>query len=72
MKNNRFAHNRLEIAQISQREQVDISVAMAILAKEKGWKDYGEESLAFKRFVHNIPAEKRAAYFAGEDVEGED
>lgn len=68
MKKNRFAQNRVIIAQISEREKVDISVAMAMLAKEQGWKNYGEESLAFKRFVNDMPAEKRAAYFAGEDL----
>ena len=65
MENNRFAQNKTRIAEISCQKDVDISVAMAILAHENGWKDYGEESMAFLRYVNGMPADERAAYFQG-------
>lgn len=65
MENNRFHQHRTEIAAISARENVDISVACSILADEKGWTEYGKEERAFKLYVNNIPAHERAKYFAG-------
>lgn len=63
MENNRFHQHRTEIAAISARENVDISVACSILAKEKGWTKYGAEERDFKLYVNRMPAHDRAKYF---------
>lgn len=65
MENNRFAQNKMKIAEISCRDDVDISVAVVKLAQEMGWKDYGAESMAFLRYVNRMETSERAAYFEG-------
>lgn len=63
MKDNRFHENRKELYAICLEQNVDISVGCSMLAKEKGWKEYGKEEREFKLHVNNIPAEEREAYF---------
>lgn len=65
MEKNRFYEHRQEIGRISREKGVDIGVAVSILAKEQGLKDWGEEAMAFYTHVNKIPAEERAAFFAG-------
>ena len=64
MENNRFHEHRHEIGRISRENGVDIGVAVSMLAKEKGFKDWGEEAMDFYVYVNHMPAEDRAAYFA--------
>ena len=65
MEKNRFYEHRQEIGRISREQGVDIGVAVSILAKEQGLKDWGEEAMAFYTHVNKLPAEERAAFFAG-------
>ena len=64
MENNRFHQFRHEIARISGEKDVDIGVAVSMLAQEKGWEDWGEEAKAFSVYVNQMPAEDRADYFS--------
>ena len=46
---------RKELARISRERSVDIDVAISILAQEKGFKDWGKESMDFKAFLASHP-----------------
>lgn len=64
MENNRFHQHRLDIGKISKEQNVDIGVAANILAREKEWSDFGEESMAFYRFVNDMDPREREKYFS--------
>lgn len=51
LNNNRFHEMRKDLARISRERNVDIDVAISILAQEKGLKDWGKESMDFKAFL---------------------
>ena len=62
--NNRFHEMRKDLARISREKNVDIDVAISILAQEKGLKDWGKESMDFKVFLAGMDGEDYKAYFA--------
>ena len=64
MENNRFHCYRKEVGRLSREEQVDIGVAVAMLARQMDWQDWGDESMEFYRYVNDMEPEARAAYFA--------
>ena len=41
-----------------------VSVAVAMLARQMDWQDWGDESMEFCRYVNDMEPEARAAYFA--------
>ena len=54
MENNRYAQNRKEIKEISERENVDIGVACAMLRDRMGWTfedGIDKEITEFCRFI---------------------
>ena len=55
---------RKELARISRERSVDIDVAISILAQEKGFKDWGKESMDFKAFLAGMDGQDYKAYFA--------
>ena len=63
MENNRFYEHRQEIGRISREKGVDIGVAVSILAKEQGLKDWGDEAMAFYVYVNNLTPEDRVEFF---------
>ena len=63
MENNRFYEHRQEIAKISNEQGVDIGVAVSILAKEQGFKDWGEEAMDFYIYVNHLTPEDRVEFF---------
>ena len=63
LNNNRFHEMRKDLARISRERNVDIDVAISILAQEKGLKDWGKESMDFKAFLAGIDGEDYKAYF---------
>ena len=63
MENNRFYEHRQEIAKISNEQGVDIGVAVSILAKEHGLKDWGEEAMDFYIYVNHLTPEDRVEFF---------
>lgn len=64
MDNNRFHQYRKDLARISRERSVDIDVAISILAQEKGFKDWGKESMDFKVFLAGMDGQDYKAYFA--------
>lgn len=64
MDNNRFHQYRKDLARISKERSVDIDVAISILAQEKGFKDWGKESMDFKVFLAGMDGQDYKAYFA--------
>ena len=64
MENNRFHRYRKEVGRLSREEQVDIGVAVAMLARQMDSQDWGDESMEFCRYVNDMEPEARAAYFA--------
>ena len=66
METNRYALCRKEIHKISQEQNVDIGVACAMLRDRMGWHFEGpdKELTEFTKFVGDMPANDRAAYFA--------
>lgn len=54
---------RKELARISRERSVDIDVAISILAQEKGFKDWGKESMDFKVFLAGMDGQDYKAYF---------
>lgn len=67
MENNRYAQHRKEIREISERENVDIGVACAMLRDQMGWhfpdgKD--TEITAFCQFINDMDGEEVREYFA--------
>ena len=54
---------RKDLARISRERNVDIDVAISILAQEKGLKDWGKESMDFKAFLAGMDGEDYKAYF---------
>ena len=66
MENNRYAQHKREIKEISERENVDIGVACAILRHDKGWEfpEGDKEITAFTAFVHQMDGEEVKKYFA--------
>lgn len=63
MEKNRFYEHRQEIGRISREQGVDIGVAVSILAKEQGLKDWGEEAMDFYVYVNNLTPEDRVEFF---------
>ncbi len=63
MEHNRFYEHRQEIAKISNEQGVDIGVAVSILAKEQGLKDWGEEAMAFYVYINALTPEDRVEFF---------
>ena len=63
LRNNRFHEMRKELARISKERSVDIDVAISILAQEKGFKDWGKESMDFKAFLAGMDGQDYKAYF---------
>ena len=62
LNNNRFHEMRKDLARISRERNVDIDVAISILAQEKGLKDWGKESMDFKAFLAGMDGEDYKAY----------
>ena len=63
MEKNRFYEHRQEIGRISREKGVDIGVAVSILAKEQGFKDWGEEAMEFYVHVNNLTPDDRVEFF---------
>ena len=63
MEKNRFYEHRQEIGRISREKGVDIGVAVSILAKEQGFKDWGEEAMDFYIYVNHLTPEDRVEFF---------
>lgn len=63
LNNNRFHEMRKDLARISRERNVDIDVAISILAQERGLKDWGKESMDFKAFLAGMDGEDYKAYF---------
>lgn len=63
MENNRFYEHRQDIAKISNEQGVDIGVAVSILAKEQGLKDWGDEAMDFYVYVNHLTPENRVEFF---------
>ena len=63
MEKNRFYEHIQEIGRISREKGVDIGVAVSILAKEQGFKDWGEEAMAFYVYVNNLTPDDRVEFF---------
>lgn len=69
MENNRYAQHRKEIREISERENVDIGVACAILRHDKGWtfpetKGKDHEIKEFTDFIRKMEPAEVVVYFA--------
>lgn len=64
LKNNRFHEARKELDRISKERKMDIDTAISILAQEKGFQDWGKESMEFKQFLADLGGENYEAYFA--------
>ena len=67
MENNRYAQNRKEIKEISERENVDIGVACAMLRDRMGWTfedGIDKEITEFCRFINQMDGEEVKKYFA--------
>ena len=63
LNNNRFHEMRKDLARISRERNVDIDVAISILAQEKGLTDWGKESMDFKAFLAGMDGEDYKTYF---------
>ena len=69
MENNRYAQHRKEIKEISERENVDIGVACAMLRDRMGWTFeetdcIDKEITEFCRFINQMDGEEVKKYFA--------
>lgn len=64
LKNNRFHEARKELDRISKERKMDIDTAISILAQEKGFQDWGKESMEFKQFLAGMDGQDYKAYFA--------
>ena len=67
MENNRYAQHRKEIREISERENVDIGVACAVLRDRMGWTfedGIDKEITEFCRFINQMDGEEVKKYFA--------
>lgn len=67
MENNRFYQHRMEIKEISEKNNADVSVAARMLAKEKGWENYHAELSAWDehcRYYVKHPTKTLADLFA--------
>ena len=69
MENNRYAQHKREIKEISERENVDIGVACAMLRDKMGWtfketEGIDKEITEFGRFINKMDGEEVNKYFA--------
>ena len=62
---NRFHAHKKELADISRENNVDIGVAIAMLAHKLGFQDWGQESMELKEYLAELDEESYVQYFAG-------
>ena len=60
----RFHAHKKELADISRENNVDIGVAMAMLAHKLGFQDWGQESMELKAYLADLDEERYVQYFA--------